>query len=107
MNTAVAIAADKERIEISWGERRALAELRRTNRRILRIDVQPSGHIVAFVPTDAEADKIRERVKRKAAWIFRELDRVAGWPARTPERQFLSGETHLLLGKQYRLLIEQ
>jgi predicted metal-dependent hydrolase len=46
-------------------------------------------------------------VGRKAAWIFREIDRIAGWPARTPERQYLSGETHLLLGKQYRLSIEQ
>lgn len=107
MNSAVAKAPHKERIEITWGERRADAELRRTNRRVLRIDVQPSGHVIVFAPSDGDLDRIRERVRRKGSWIFRELDRIAGWPARTPERQFLSGETHLLLGKQYRLSVEQ
>lgn len=107
MNSAVAKAPRKERIEIAWGERRAEAELRRTSRRVLRIDVQPSGQVVVFAPSDGEIDLIRSRVRRKSPWIFRELDRIAGWPARTPARQFLSGETHLLLGKQYRLLVEQ
>ena len=96
----------KERLEIVWGERRMLAELRRTNRRVLRIDVQPSGHVVVFAPEDGDMNRIRERVRRKGPWVFRELDRIASWPARTPERQYLSGETHLLLGKQYRLALE-
>ncbi len=104
---ASATAVTEERIEVVWGERRAIADLRRTPRRVLRIEVQPSGYVVVFAPSDGDLDKIRECVKRKAGWIFRELDRIASWPARTPERQFLSGETHLLLGKQYRLAIEQ
>jgi predicted metal-dependent hydrolase len=104
---ASAVAVTRERIEVVWGERRAIADLRRTPRRVLRIDVQPSGHVVVFAPSDGNLDKIRERVKRKAGWIFRELDRIASWPARTPARQYLSGETHLLLGTQYRLAIEQ
>ena len=45
-------------------------------------------------------------MKRKGAWIFRELDRIATRPSVTPDRHFVSGETHLLLGKQYRLSIE-
>lgn len=100
-------ARGKERLEITWGTRHMLAELRRTNRRVLRIDVQPSGHVVVFAPEDGDMDRIRERVRLKGAWVFRELDRIASWPARTPKRQYLSGETHLLLGKQYRLSIEQ
>ena len=107
MNSAAAKAPHKDRIEITWGERRVEAELRRTARRVLRIDVQPSGHVVVFAPSDGEFNRIRERVKRKGPWIFREIDRIAAWPARTPERQFLSGETPLLLGKQYRLSVEQ
>ena len=52
-------------------------------------------------------DRIHDRVKRKGAWIFRELDRITTRPSVTPDRHFVSGETHLLLGKQYRLSIEQ
>src|SRR5258708_4496952 len=103
MNTAV--AANKGQIDIAWGERRTVAELRRNTRRGLRIDVQPTAYVVVFAPQDADIDKIWARVRRKASWIFREIDRIAGYPVTTPERQFLSGETHLLLGKQYRLSV--
>lgn len=105
MNTAVAVPANKGQIDIAWGERRTVAELRRTTRRVLRIDVQPTAYVVVFAPQDADIDKIRARVRRKASWIFREIDRIAGYSVTTPERQFLSGETHLLLGKQYRLSV--
>jgi predicted metal-dependent hydrolase len=104
---AAAVAACKEKVEVVWGERRAIADLRRTPRRVLRIDVQPSGRIVVFAPPDGDLEGIKERLKCKGAWIFRELDRIASRPAKTPPRQYLSGETHLLLGKQYRLVIEK
>ena len=96
-----------EQIEISWGQRRTLAHLRRTERRVLRIEVQPSGAVVVFAPTGEPVDAIRDRLKRKGAWIFRELDRISARPVTTPERRLVSGETHLLLGRQYRLSIEE
>lgn len=101
--TAVAL----EQIEIHWGPRRILAELRRTTRRVLRLKVRPSGEVIVFAPSGEELVKIQERVNRRRPWIFRKIDQVLNWPARTPERHFVSGETHLLLGKQYRLSIEQ
>ncbi|MCZ8272661.1 MAG: SprT family zinc-dependent metalloprotease [Microcystis sp. LE19-4.1E] len=94
-------------IEVSWGGRAAVGQLRRTARRVLRIEVQPLGKLVVFAPFDAEDAEISERLSRKAAWIFRELDRVLSLPAITPERRFVSGETHLFLGSQYRLALEQ
>lgn len=96
-----------EQIEIGWGERRTLAHLRRTERRVLRIEVQPSGAVVVFAPSGEPIDAIRDRLKRKGAWIFRELDRISSRPVTTPERRLVSGETHLLLGRQYRLSIEK
>lgn len=96
-----------EQIEIGWGERRTFANLRRTERRVLRIEVQPSGAVVVFAPSSEPLDAIRDRLKRKGAWIFRELDRISARAVTTPERRLVSGETHLLLGKQYRLTIER
>ncbi|MBX4887988.1 M48 family metallopeptidase [Rhizobium bangladeshense] len=96
-----------EQIEIGWGERRTLAHLRRTERRVLRIEVQPSGDVVVFAPFGEPIDAIRDRLRRKGAWIFRELDRISGSPVTTPERRMVSGETHMFLGRQYRLSIEQ
>jgi predicted metal-dependent hydrolase len=95
-----------KKIEFSWGGRAAVAELRRSDRRVLRIEVRPLGKLVVFAPLDAEPDAISQRLQRRGAWIFRELDRALALPAVTPERRFVSGETHLFLGSQYRLAIE-
>lgn len=107
MKVSSLAAVPLEQIEIQWGQRRILAELRRTGRRVLRLKVRPSGQVIVFAPSGEEPARIQERVNRRRPWIFRKIDQVLNWPARTPERHFVSGETHLLLGRQYRLSIEQ
>jgi predicted metal-dependent hydrolase len=95
-----------EQIEICWGERRVTAELTRTVRRALRIDVRPTGDVTVFAPIGEGLDEIQARAHRKGAWIFAQIDTIAQRPKVTPERRYISGETHLLLGRQYRLSIE-
>ena len=99
--------ASHEKVEISWGERRTVADLRRTDRRFLRVEVLPSGDVVVFAPSGELLDTIHDRLRRRGSWIFREIDRVTVRPVTTPERRFVSGETHLLLGRQYRLSIDK
>ncbi|WP_374306496.1 M48 family metallopeptidase [Dongia sp.] len=96
----------REDIELQWGERRIIAELVRMNRRVLRIEVKPTGQVVIFAPTGEESSEIQRRARRKSAWIFSQLDAIGKRPEVTPTRRFVSGETHLLLGRQYRLSIE-
>jgi predicted metal-dependent hydrolase len=98
---------DCEQITVGWGGRQVIANLHRTSRRVLRIEVRPSGDVVVFAPSGASLAAIQDRVKKKCAWVFREIDRIGTRPSATPDRHFISGETHLLLGKQYRLAIEQ
>src|SRR5690606_18890285 len=42
---------------------------------------------------------------KRAAWISRQLADFARYRPRTPPRQYINGETHLYLGRQYRLKI--
>jgi predicted metal-dependent hydrolase len=107
MTPSLSSAPGLEQIQVKLGNRRIAAQLRRTHRRVLRIEVRPSGEVIVLAPIGEEGVKVAERVHRRAAWIFRQVDRVLERPAVTPERRFVSGETHLLLGKQYRLAIEQ
>jgi len=106
MNTSMSPTVT-EKIEIKWGTRQTIADLRRTERRVLRIEVRPSGDVVVIAPGGEAVSEIQKRVKRKCAWIFRKIDRVLDRPLITPERHFVSGETHLLLGRQYRLSIHK
>jgi predicted metal-dependent hydrolase len=95
-----------EQIKICWGGRTVTAELTRTVRRALRIDVRPTGEVTVFAPIGADVDEIRTRAHRKGAWVFAQIDTIAQRPKVTPERRYISGETHLLLGRQYRLSLE-
>lgn len=99
-------SAPAQKIEICWGERKVTAELTLTTRRALRIDVRPTGEVMVFAPVGEQLDEIQTRVQRKGAWIFAQIDTIDKRPKPTPERRYISGETHLLLGRQYRLSIE-
>jgi len=101
------VSPSAEQIEICWGERRITAELTRTVRRALRIDVRPTGEVTVFAPVGEGIEQIRTRAHRKGAWIFAQIDTIAQRPKVTPERRYISGETHLLLGRQYRLSVEK
>lgn len=101
------VSPSAEQIEICWGQRRIIAELTRTVRRALRIDVRPTGEVTVFAPVGEGIEEIRARAQQKSAWIFSQIDTIAQRPKITPERRYVSGETHLLLGRQYRLSVEQ
>lgn len=98
--------ANLEPLTIEWGTRKVTASLHRTSRRVLRIAVDPTGAVDIFVPREADLEEVLTRSKRKSAWIFREIDQISARPTVTTERRFLSGETHLFLGRQYRLALE-
>ncbi|CAD5272937.1 conserved hypothetical protein [Bosea sp. 62] len=93
-------------IEITFGDRRTTGKVVRAERRYLRIEVDPNGSINVTAPMSADLSEIVRRVNRRGGWIFQQLDSIADHPVRTPERRYVSGETHLFLGRQYRLAIE-
>jgi predicted metal-dependent hydrolase len=96
-----------ETIVLQWGSRSVAARLRQTERRVLKLEIDPEGIVTVLAPSDAEISEIARRAEQKGAWIFRRLDEIGARPVRTPSRRYVSGETHLLLGRQYRLQIEK
>lgn len=99
------MTAEPVELEAFWGKRRFSFRVVREDRKTLRIAVGPDGCVSAYVPAAAATSDVLERVARRGGWITRQIDRFGLWRPRTPERQYISGETHLLLGKQYRLLV--
>jgi predicted metal-dependent hydrolase len=94
-------------IVLQWGSRSVAARLRLSDRKVLKIEIDPEGVVTVYAPDGAEAGEIARRAAQKGSWIFRELDVIAARPANTPHRRYVSGETHLFLGRQYRLQIEK
>jgi predicted metal-dependent hydrolase len=74
-------------------------------RQTLGIEVHPDQSVVVKAPLGCSADDVALRVRKRAAWISRQIAEFERYKPRTPNRQYLSGETHLYLGRQYRLKV--
>lgn len=82
-------------------------ELTFSDRKSLGIKVCPDKSVHVIAPIGAEMSKINEKLKTKASWILKQQAFFLSFHPLTPKRKFVSGETHLYLGRQYRLkLIE-
>lgn len=95
----------KERGSIHYGEQAIEFIVFRRDRKTLEIAVEPDATVVIAAPLDAEMADIKAKVRKRAAWIRRQQRFFVQYLPRTPERQFLGGETHLYLGRQYRLKV--
>ena len=78
-----------------------------TNRKTLTISVLPNGTVEVSAPYDTPLAKIEQRIVARLPWIDRQKAYFAQFMPRSPARQYVGGETHLYLGRQYRLRLEQ
>ena len=94
-----------ERRHVVYGEHRIEFTVVRRRRKTLEIAVEPDASVVVAAPVDAPLDAIMEKVRKRAAWIRGQQRSFSQFMPRTPERRYLAGETHLYLGRQYRLKV--
>lgn len=73
------------------------------SRQTLAIEVHPDSRVLVRAPVGCPEALVAERVRKRAAWISRQLAEFQRYRPRTPTRQYLNGESHLYLGRQYRL----
>lgn len=80
--------------------------LKRSARTTLGISVTPDGSVQVTAPTDADEGEIEQRIRKRAMWILDKIDEAILRAPPLPDRRYLPGETHLYLGRQYRLRVE-
>jgi predicted metal-dependent hydrolase len=90
---------------VDFGSKRIDFTLRFVNRKSLTIKVHPDVSIEVLAPKDADKSKILAKVKRKSPWILKQIEQFYAYKPRTKPRRYISGETHLYLGRQYRLKV--
>jgi predicted metal-dependent hydrolase len=79
--------------------------LERKGRKTLEITVLPDRMVVVKVPLDASDEIVERFVAKRATWIRKQIDYFRDFEPRLKPRHFVSGETHLFLGRRYRLRI--
>ena len=90
---------------IQFGTRRILYSLHRSDRKHLRIVVSPDLSVEVYAPQKTRDTQIQETVLKKAGWIARKLDEVKAFHPLPTEKKYISGETFIYLGRQYRLKV--
>ncbi|MEQ9378782.1 MAG: SprT family zinc-dependent metalloprotease [Imperialibacter sp.] len=90
---------------IQFGSRTISFYLIYANRKTMGITVSPDSSVLVKAPEGASLDKIREKVRKKAPWILKQQSFFLSFFPKTPPKKFIAGETHLYLGRQYRLKI--
>jgi predicted metal-dependent hydrolase len=75
------------------------------DRKSLGITVQPDKIVYVRAPYGKSIEDVYKRVRKHAAWIIKKLNYFEQFQPLQPPRQYVSGETHLYLGRQYRLKV--
>ena len=78
-----------------------------SKRKSLAIAVHPDGSVVVKAPSGTDENFVAYHVHRRARWIERQLRHFAQFDPGAPKRRFVGGESHLYLGRKYRLKIRQ
>jgi hypothetical protein len=74
-----------------------------TNRKTLGITVKPDMSIHVKAPIDSSLEKIKEKMIKRAPWIIRQQYFFLSFLPKNTSRKYIAGESHLYLGRQYRL----
>jgi hypothetical protein len=97
-----------ERAEVQFGRTTIAFGIRRTSRqKTVSITVEPRGGVLVTAPKGAAQERLKTLVHRKARWIVERQRLVETVEPAVPQREFVTGETFLYLGRQYRLLVER
>ena len=71
----------------------------------LAVSVHPDMRVKVAAPIGSSLDVILARVEKRAGWILKQLRYFEQYQPTQPPSRFVSGETHLFLGRQYRLKV--
>jgi len=92
--------------KLKFGSATVTYSLSFKERKTLGIKVFPDCSVHVISPLQASSEEINTKLKERAPWILKQLNEFLSYHPLTPPRKYFAGETHLYLGKQYKLKLE-
>ena len=90
---------------VQYGSTQIHYNLSYAQRKTLAITVDPDLNVTVKAPEGSELVRIEALVRKRASWILRQRRELERYLPHLPPRQYVSGETHRYLGRQYRLKV--
>ncbi|MCD6150429.1 MAG: M48 family metallopeptidase [Deltaproteobacteria bacterium] len=100
-------AIHNDKRSLVYGRKTIDYSLFHCDRRTMEIAVHPDSTVIVKAPMDSDISLIEKKLNKRARWILRQLNYFRQFNPKTPDRCYVNGETHLYLGKQYRLKLTE
>jgi len=94
-----------EQHQVIYGQSTITFFLNRRPGKTLEISVYPNMSVKVVAPFDTTLILIKKKVIKRARWILKQICFFEKFHPKRPKRCYLSGETHLYLGQEYRLKV--
>jgi len=91
--------------ELNYGSKKIVYCLTYSKRKTLGITVTPEMDVLVKAPEGTSTALIEDKIEKRANWILKQQNYFLQFFPRMPEKQFRGGESHLYLGRQYRLRV--
>ena len=95
-----------QEVFVEYGGERIPVALKFGNRQRLSITVHPDCTVTALAPAGSSPDRVLACLNRRRAWIARKRRGFEAFQPLPVGKRFVAGETHLYLGRQYRLKVQ-
>jgi len=92
---------------IQFGSKNIGFSIEYSDRKTLGITVTPDMDVLVKAPMDTTLDKIKEKLEKKAPWIIKQQSFFLSFHPKTTKRKYINGETHLYMGRQFQLKVEE
>jgi predicted metal-dependent hydrolase len=100
---ARACRIDPMRGSITYSVHRFDYRLRFSARKTMAITVHPDSTVEIIAPRGTPREEVEARLRKRARWVLRQFLHFQQFRPRSPKRRYVGGESHLYLGRQYRL----
>ena len=82
-------------------------EIEYRERKTLKITVHPDQRLEIEAPKGSDLDRVLKRIERRQSWILKQWRYFEQFKPTQPMPHYVSGETFLYLGRQYRLKVQE
>ena len=80
-------------------------QLIKQERKTLSLTVTPDLHIILKCPTQTDNERIENFLQKKWFWLEKQLSFFKKYQRKIYEKEYVSGEGYLYLGRQYKLIV--
>ena len=90
---------------VTYGSQKIDFSISYALRKTMEIAVLPDCRVSIKAPLGTQYRAVQKKVLKRSRWIVKQLGYFRQFHPKTPQRRYIGGETHLYLGRHYRLKI--